>query len=213
MPVMRSILRCCVAIGFAIGVVACAPGFDDTKSLSALKSANEGVAFIQLAYGGVPCKVGNIVIATEPSPGRFEVHKTLMVGGITADASLNSRQFSLPAGSYHIGYIACQALADSGYMMAVGEHDGTLLMGNPKQSLAHFTVAAGEVVNLGQINLAPTDYLANAARISITDISSDTMSRLRSGVPALSPTLVTRLMTASSPTQPYKIERVKLGAG
>jgi hypothetical protein len=213
MPLLQRILSCCAFAGCAIGVAACAPGLDDTKSLTALKSANEGIVFLQLAYEGIPCRNGNIIITTEPSPGRFEVHKTLMVGGLDAGASLISRQVSLPAGAYHIGYVACQARTEMSYMMAVGEHDGTLLMGNPKQSLAHFTVAAGEVVNLGQISLAPTDYLANATRISVTDINPDAMNRLRSGVPTLASTLVTRLMTSTAPTQSYRIERVKLGAG
>lgn len=218
MPLLRRLVSYSGAAGCVLGVSACAPGFDDTKSLTALKSANEGVVFLQLAYDGIPCKVGNIALATESSPGRFELRKTLMMGGVTGSASLNSRQISLPAGTYHVGYITCQSVQESGYlnsgyMMGVGEQDGSFFIGNPKQSLAHFSVAAGEVVNLGQINLVPTDYLAKATMISVTDIDSDAMARLRSGVPTLSSTLVTRLMTPTSPTQSYKIERVKIGAG
>jgi hypothetical protein len=218
MPLLHKMLWCFAVIGCAIVVSACAPGLDDTKSLSALKSANEGVVFLQLAYEGLPCRGGNIALATETAPGRFQLHKTLTMGGITGAASRNSRQVSLPAGTYHVGYITCQAVQEnlsfaSGYMMGVGEQDGDFFIGNPKQSLAQFTVAAGEVVNLGQINLAPTDYLANATRISVTDINSDAMARLRGEVPTLSSTMVTRLMTSTAPTQSYKIERVKLGTG
>jgi hypothetical protein len=218
MRLLQKLLSCWAAVGCAIGVCGCAPGLDDTKSLTALKGANEGVVFLQLAYEGVPCRTGNIALARETSPGRFELYKTLMMGGITGSASLNSRQVSLPAGTYHIGYITCQAVQEnlsmgSGYMMGIGEQDGDFFIGNPKQSLVQFTVASGEVVNLGQINLAPTDYLANSARISVTDLKPDAMNRLRGGVPSLASTMVTRLMTSTAPSQSYKIERVKLGAG
>lgn len=213
MALPQRILLRWVAVGCAVSIAACAPSFDDTRSLAALKDANEAVVFIKLAYNGTPCRTGNIALATEVSPGRLELHKTLMVGGITGSAALDTRQVSLPAGTYHIGYVQCQALLDSGYMMGVGEQDGSVFIGNPRQSLARFTISAGEVVNVGQINLVPTDYLANTASISVTDVSSDTMQRLRAGVPNLSSTLITRLMTTTSPGQPYKIERVKLGTG
>jgi len=210
MPVLHRMLWCGVVV-ICTAVAACAPGIDDSKSLSALKSANEGIVFLRLTYAGLPCRTGNVALATEPAPGRFELHKTLMVGGIAGSAAMTPRQVSLPAGTYHIGYVACQSVGEMKYMMGVGEHDGTVVIGNPRQSLAKFTVSAGEAVDVGQINLQPTDYLLNAATISVADITPDAMQRLRAEAPTLSSSLVTRLMTVTSPGQSYKIERMQLG--
>lgn len=177
------------------------PGFDDTYSPDLLENANQGVVFIKVTYGGVPCKTGNIALATERSPGRFELHSSPMLGGLNA-TGLNSRQIALPAGTYHVGYVQC--LVDF-QTVKIGEIDGTIFIGNPRQSLASFTVSAGEVVNVGQIDFLPTDYLAKAATISIADIDVVTMDRLRSGVPKLSSKLVTRLMVPSEPGRSYAI--------
>lgn len=211
MPVLQRILWCCVVVICASVVAACAPGIDDSKSLSALKSANEGAAFLQISYGGLPCRIGNVALATEAAPGRFQLYKTLMVGGMAASAALAPRQVSLPAGTYHIGYVACQSVGEMKYMMGVGEHDGSVVLGNPRQSLAKFTVSAGEAVNVGKLNLEPTDYLADAARISVVDMAPDAMQQLRAEAPALSSSLVTRLMTVTSPGKAYRIERAQIG--
>jgi hypothetical protein len=207
----QRLIRSCAALAGIMGVAACSQGFDDSKSLAALKSANEGAVFIKVTYSGRPCRVGNIALATEPSPGRFMLHSTPMLGGINS-SGLNSRQLSLPAGTYHVGYVQCM-LDDGGQTTVVGEHDGTIQIGNPRQSLAHFTVAAGEVVNVGQLNLVPTDYLAKSTAISITDIDAASMGRLRNGVPTLSSTMVTRLMSDTAPGQTYKVSWVQMGGG
>ena len=213
MPSHHNTLWGCTIAACAIVAAGCAPGLEDTKSLGALKSSNEGIVFAQLAYRGLPCKVGNLALATEVSPGRFQLYKTLMMGGITVDATLSPRQISLPAGTYHIGYVACQSVADMGHMMGVGQHDGTLVVGNPLQSLGTFTVAAGEVVNIGQINIDPTDYLAHNATISVSNLSDVAAQRLQAGAPTLSAAAVARPMTVTSPGQAYKIERAQIGNG
>ncbi len=203
-PRLLGLLQCCAAFGCVIGVAACMPGFDDTYSPNLLKNGNQGVVFIRATYGGIPCKSGNIALATERSPGHFELHSSPMLGGLN-ESGLNSRQIALPVGTYHVGYVQC--LVDF-QTLVVGETDGTMFIGNPRQSLASFTVSAGEVVNVGQINFFPTDYLAKAATISVADVDAATMGRLRSGVPKLSSMLVTRLMVPSSPGQSYKISWV-----
>jgi hypothetical protein len=194
----------CAALGAAISLIACTPGFNDTISTSALKGANEGAAFIKISYGKWPCD-GNVGLAKETSPGKFELHSTPRLVGI------NSRQLSLPAGTYHVGYIQC--LTSSSQAVVVGETDGTLLIGNPHQSLARFTIVPGQVVNLGVLNIVPTDHLANSARLSIADIDEFTMDRLRKAVPTLSSTLVSRLMALTSPGEVYKLRWEKVGLG
>ena len=213
LALLQRLMVGCVSIGCCLGISACAPGLDDTQSLQTLQSAKEGIVFLQLAYHGIPCRNGNVALATEPSPGRFQLYNTLMVGGLLRSASMTSRQVSLPAGTYHVGYVSCQPVTDLSYTLGVGEQDGTVFIGNPLQSLAHFTVGPGEVVNLGRIDLLPADYLANDAKISITDVDADALQRLRSGVPTLASVMVTRLMTPTSPGKSYKIARARIGNG
>lgn len=207
----QRLIRLCAAVIGAIAASGCAPSFDDAIDPIALKSANEGVVFLKIAYAGRPCRLGNVALATEPSPGRYVLHSAPTLGGINS-AGFNSRQISLAAGTYHIGYIQC-ALDDAKRTVVLGETDGAIQIGNPQQSFAHFTIAAGEVINLGQFNFAPTDYLENSAAISITDIDAAAMERLRSGVPKLSSTMVSRLMSATTPGQSHKITWVQAIGG
>ena len=206
----RLIWLCAAVIG-AIGVSGCAPSFDDAINPIALKGANEGVVFLKITYAGKPCRLGNVALATEPSPGRYVLHSSPTLGGINS-AGFNSRQLPLPSGTYHIGYVQC-ALDDATRTVVLGETDGAIQIGNPQQSFAHFTIAAGEVVNLGQLNLVPTDYLENSATISITDIDANAMERLKSGVPKLSSMMVSRLMSATDPGRSHKITWVQAIGG
>ena len=210
-PRLRRLLSCCMAIASVIALTGCVASFDDSLTPLALKGANAGVVFMKVTYVGNPCRVGNVALATEPSPGRYVLHSAPMLGGINA-SGLNSRQISLPAGTYHVGYVQCM-LDDGGKTAVLGETDATIQIGNPRQSFAHFTVSAGEVVNLGQINFVPTDHLANASTISITDIDAATMGRLRSSLPTLAPVMVTRLMAETQPGQSFKISWTQMGGG
>lgn len=187
----------------------CTPGFDDSVPPAVLQSSNQGYVFINLAYRDAPCSHGNIFLATEPTPGRFQFHSAPMTGG-TVQATTSARQIALPAGTYHVGYVQCFV---DGRAAIVGDTDGAIVQANPLQSLGRFTVSAGEAVNVGQVNLMPTDYLAHRATVVITDLSADAMQRLRAGVPKLSSKLVTRLMTQASPGQSYKISWVQAGRG
>ena len=157
---LGSMLRV-VMFGCFAGLSSCAPGFDDTISLADVKKANEGVVFLNVTYAGRPCRTGNIVLATEPSPGRYVLHSGPMIGGITS-AAINPRQITLAAGRYHVGSLQCMV---DDKMLAIGPHDGTVVVGNPLQSLASFSISSGEVVNLGQINITPTDYRADNGTI------------------------------------------------
>jgi hypothetical protein len=208
-PVLHKLIRCCAVFASVMGLGACASSFDDTRSLVGLKSSNEGAVFIKVTYGGQPCRVGTIALATEPVPGRFVLQSTPLLGGITS-SGLNSRQLSLPAGTYHVGYVQC-ILDDAGKTAVVGETDNAAKIGNPVQSLAHFTVDAGEAVNVGQLDLVPIGNPANATAISTADVDAATMERLRKAVPALSSAMVTRLMAPTTPGQTYKLTWTQMG--
>lgn len=206
-PILHTAFRYCTVVGCLLGAAACAPGFDDTKSLTEIKSANKGVAFITVTFGRLSCSPGNIFLATEPSPGNFELFSAFMIGGMNAPLA-NTRQISLPAGTYHVGALQC---VSSGHMVRVGELDGLITAGNPKQSLASFSIAAGEAVDLGHVDFSPTDYLANSGVISVRPLDDLAMNRLRNGVPTLSSQLTTRFMTITSPGQTYTLSWQKLG--
>src|SRR4029450_5136661 len=70
------LIRCCAVFASVIGLGACASSFDDTRSLVGLKSSNEGAVFIKVTYGGQPCRVGSVALATESSPGHFVLQST-----------------------------------------------------------------------------------------------------------------------------------------
>jgi hypothetical protein len=111
-----------------------------------------------------------------------------------------------------VGSVQC-ILDDAGKTAVIGETDGAGKVGNPLQSLAHFKVDAGEAVNVGQLDLVPIGNPASASAISATDVDAATMERLRKAVPSLASSMVTRLMSPTTPGQTYKVAWLQTGGG
>jgi hypothetical protein len=197
-----SLHRLVVASLFGIASSAFAPA-SATSSVAELRASGMGAVFIQGAAGGIPCNVGSIILATEPAPGRYLKYDAIVISGLLYPVK-GARRLELPAGTYHIGAIHCLV---GNTQVEVGDHDGSIVVGNPRQSFAKFTVARGELVNVGKIDVQPVSGPPNFVRVVTGEINPRDMERLH---PAPSARPIKRLMTDMAKGQTYKARWVAL---
>ena len=156
-----------------------------------LRTEKRGMALLALEVDGGWCSAGAIHLATEVMPGKFKAVQRFSLLG----AKSNLVQMELPEGTYHIGVIACV----QGYRVVnVGTHNGSTLIGDPLKSMGSFTVAAGEVINLGEVTLARINSERGGATVLIAPMSQTSLEGLRTKVPKLHASAKVRLMTTKA---------------
>ncbi len=164
---------------------------DDTVRPRQLASEKRGVVLLAVDVEGVGCGAGAIHLATEGPNGTFKKFQHYSLIG----AKTNLAQIELPEGTYHLGVVACV----QGYRFVnVGTHNGSALIGDPLKSMGSFSVAAGEIVNLGHIVISRLGDGQGDAAVQVVAMDTKILDVLKAQVPKLHAQAKTRLMTTKS---------------
>ena len=196
----------CVALGGAIGLIACTPVRRHHQPARAQRRERE-------------CRIHQNLLRQLAVPTGTSAWRTrlrLATSSCTALRGWSAFNFpalapALPSGRHlpcRIHPVHAGRWRENGRARRDGRK---LLIGNPRQSFARFTVVPGEVVNLGELNLVPTDHLANSARFR-SRTSTRHHGPAAKAVPKLSSTMVTR-WPPTSPGDAYKLTWAKVGLG
>jgi hypothetical protein len=184
-----------VAVAFAAILAACASGTsrvaDDLNSTS-LTQSKKAVALIKLGATDPMCTTLAALIGVRDGTGYRSVQFARIVRkpGETAVAELE-----LGAGEYHVVSYSC---AKRGGVALLAEPLGNGLF---RKSYASFTLAPGEVLNVGYLQLVPMgaaqvshDLRVLQVRLAVTDWPLAELDRFKQQRPHLYAQMKTRLM-------------------
>ena len=122
-------------------------------SSETLASRQKSVAIMKIGTLGVQCAVADAVIGTRDGD-RYKPVRVLRIVGAANPLLPQAAEAELDPGEYHIIGYSCFAGAASQVVAGVDQ-------GKFYRSYATFTLAAGEMVNIGHLRLVPFPYLPN----------------------------------------------------
>jgi hypothetical protein len=191
-----------------------APVIDD-QALAGIGTSQQAIAVMTLDYpdGGERCDMTALQLASRTATA-FLPTSTITIR--TPYKWLNVEyneisQLTLPPGEHHIVSYVCH---DGGAKTTVGTAHGTFFGfgGKYTRSLARFDLAAGEVVNVGQLKLNGSakrglwgSQLAGqfSVQIQISDQPASVLAKLKATNPKLFDQMKTRLMTVGNVASAY----------
>jgi hypothetical protein len=184
----RAFLRLGLAL-LAVSVAACAglnrvPGEPTAASLSEKK---KGIALIRYAIIDPGCLEQYLYIGAPEGTGHRVVKKLQdhVKYGTNPATIARIAEIELEPGTYHVIGMGChRARRSLGW--------GSTLGGTYSDSLAHFDVRAGEVVNVGFLTLLPLAHQVRV-RITVQDMPLQELRRFAAERPTVYAAMVTRL--------------------
>ena len=157
-------------------------------SPDALASRQKAVAIMQIGAVSTQCSVANAIIGVRDGTGYKPVRTLRIVNGQAA-ALPRVAEAELDPGEYHIiGYICATGLG-GGTVLAVADQ------GKFYRSYATFTLAAGEIINIGYLRLNPLPFMTNVYAVNVTDWPLEELERFKIQRPAIFSQMTTRLAT------------------
>ena len=183
------------AVVFALMCAGCAEKFNVSDELitGSLRDPGTAVAILTVSSDDDPCSVATLQLARKTAIG-FEPTTSVEID--SQPASSNA-VLALPVGEHHIVSYRC---SHSQTTTTVGQKKGTFLGfgGSYPKSLASFTLAAGEIVNIGHLRILPVG-LANIVTFTVQDQPEAVVEKLKTSKPKLFANMQTRLMTIMPP--------------
>ena len=170
---------------------------DSDTSTETLGKSNKAVAVIRLGLGGASCENVGVWLAVREGPG-YRPHTPVAVINARSLADAPVAEVELPPGEYHIISFAC---GNASGVKQIESFDRTT--GLVHTSYASFTVAAGEIVNVGTFNFHAARSGLNAfgrpfrTTITVTDWPLPELDRYKAKRPAIYGQMRTRLMTVT----------------
>lgn len=196
---MLSAWRTAIAIGFgafALGGCAATSGVSDLLTQGALQKSRSAVSVLKAQILGHGCSGGTLTIGVKKDQAFVPV-QTVQTAPTAPAAGTDVMQVELPAGEYHILNVACGVQSGRTVTtVSLGNKEGGGLFGiggQYKRSFASFEVRAGEIVNIGSLTVMSGP--GGLAHLSVTDLPSAAVDRLRKDKPNLVKQMTTRLMT------------------
>jgi hypothetical protein len=152
-----------------------------------LATRQKAVAIMKIGQTNVPCQIANAVIGVRDSDG-YKPVRNLQIVGTTNPLGAHAAEAELDPGEYHIiGYI-CTAGQQTTVIAGVDQ-------GKFYRSYASFTLAAGEMVNIGYLKLAPLPFVPNVYNVAVTDWALGDLETFKKQRPAIFNQMKTRLAT------------------
>lgn len=188
-----------LALAICTMLAGCSGGGKVNETLSnpqALRDSQQAVAFFRLALPDPSC----LTLAVNIGVREGEFYRPQQTLRLQQTAVTNVLEVLLSPGEYHVLGFACYR-AKSKLIMAEPQGNGQM-----RRSYASFSVAAGEVVNLGQIRLVRSGRSAGVfnsfvdVSVEISDWPLAELERFKSQRPKHFAEMKARLMTpAPSP--------------
>lgn len=169
----------------------------DTVTTSTLAASKKAVAVMRLGAASAACVNVAILLGVREGEG-YRRHQKVMVVNVRSLTDTPAAEIELDPGLYHI--IGYQCVADKGATAVV---DPSTTPGLYRTSYAHFTLAAGEIVNIGYFQFGAShegrSLFGRKVRtdISVTDWPLAEIQRFQRLRPALYAQMTTRLMVVN----------------
>ena len=152
-----------------------------------LASRQKAVAIMQIGSANTQCSVANAIIGVRDGNGYKPVRTLRIVNGQAA-ALPRVAEAELDPGDYHIiGYVCASGLGAT--VLAVADQ------GKFYRSYATFTLAAGEIINIGYLRLNPLPFMTNVYAVNVTDWPLEELERFKIQRPGIFNLMTTRLAT------------------
>lgn len=199
-----------VRAGLFVGVAAVLGACSQTTRLSEdaapakVASSGMGVAIMRLGTASPTCRHVGVWLGVAEGRG-YRPHKPVAIIHAGSLADIPVAEVELSPGEYHVISYACGTGNDA---MHVVDFDTTT--GLARSSHASFSIAAGEVVNVGSFEFHAARVGTNAfgrpvrTTVNVTDWPLGDLERYRQRRPQLYAQMKTRLMTITprTPGQP-----------
>jgi len=179
-------LAAAVLLGLAACATATRPMIEPTPQ--ALTEKKRGVAVVKFVMPGEDCLQHVLTIGMREGNGHRMLRR-LFARGHAPATTANAAEIELDAGEYQVlGYL-CQRQRS---FVSVGNQGGPYTA-----AIGGFTVAPGEVVNIGQLAFRKV-WGSAAVTLAITDWSLADLNRYRDERPQLFAAMKTRLLVATA---------------
>jgi hypothetical protein len=161
------------------------PNLSDELTATTLSANNQGIVLLSAAMEGTSCQGITVQLGKKSALGydattSFGIDITVF--SLRRLVSSNLPQISLPAGEHHVIGVYCQ---NGNSVTSIGK--GAL------RSYANFTLAPGEILNLGSLTVI-REGLTNMATFQVRDQPVEVMDKLKADKPKLFAQMKTRLM-------------------
>lgn len=194
-------IRCAVlALAALAGACGGTSRVGDELTATALTQSRKGVALIKLGAADPLCSVLQAGIGVRDGEG-YRIVQTARIERNASETAV--AELELGSGEYHVVSYSCTR---PGKASRLAESLGN---GRFRKSYASFRLAAGEVVNVGYLQLVPvaaTQVSAGtslvAVHLAVTDWPLTELERFQRQRPHLYAQMHTRLMTVPKPPQP-----------
>jgi hypothetical protein len=205
---MRAALLRCAVLACAALAAACGgtSRVGDQLTATSLSQARKGVALIKLGAADPACTVLSAGIGVREG-GDFRIIKTARIERTTGETAV--AELELGSGEYHIVSYACTR---GGGVVLLAEPAGG---GTYKRSYASFSLAPGEILNVGYLQLVPMGVTPIGAstqvlhvRLAVTDWPLTELDRFKQQRPHLYTQMKTRLMTVHK-VEPPTVQQVQ----
>ncbi len=200
-------------LGTATGAIPVLPPtrVADAVSAGALKEKHKGVAIMKIDAVSHDCLSASVTLGRRDGDA-FAPAETLRVAGPRVPNRSNVAEAELAAGEYHVVAYTCQLGARFYSMMRM---EG----GKYRSSYASFSVAAGEVVNVGHLKIIPlavsqqvqnVRVTNNVMHVTVTDWSMTDLEGFKKERPALYGQMQTRLAAVTKAGPMTEAQRQEL---
>ena len=182
----------------AAGLAACSVNktsrVDETLTPGTLAAAKKAVAVMRLGAASPSCINVSILLGTREGEG-YRRGQAVMVANVRSLAEAQVAEVELEPGQHHVLGYKCDSANGATWIADVSTTNGLL-----RTSYAHFTLAPGEIVNVGYFHFGAShegrSLFGRAVRsdIEITDWPLADLERFKRTRPAIYAQMTTRLM-------------------
>lgn len=186
-----------VLVGVLVAACSQTSRVDDAPDGPALAQANKAVAVMRLGMAGLACENVGVWLGVREGRG-YRLHTPVRVINMRSLTDPPVAEVELPPGEYHIVSYACGNAGGTRQMASVDKATGLV-----RTSYASFTVAAGEVVNVGRFDFHASRVGLNAfgrpfrVTVSVSDWPLEELELYKQRRPAIYAAMKTRLMTVT----------------
>lgn len=184
-PAFKGLLSCLLLAGLA----GCAAMLDNVSTPQTMSAQGKGAVVMEVGMTGVPCAGGAVTVA-KAEGDHYRAAATVNPLGITGAGFWWAE---LDPGEYHVVHVKCLMGTTNTILGA------TFLA--PLKSYGRFEVRAGEVVNIGSLDLIRVGLIT--VNLAVRPFSDSDLEMFRRSYPNLAMRIETRLLDLrTSPNGP-----------
>ena len=194
-----------LSIGFSSFLFTACAGtsqVDQNLSPAALAQDKKAVAVMRIGAASPTCRHVAVLLGARAGDG-FRRHSVIQVMNVHSLVEPAVAETELPAGAYHVIGYSCHDGRKAGVVADKADPGFLATPGTYRTSYASFTIAAGEIVNLGYLHFHASKIGTNAfgrpvrTDVTVSDWPLAELDRFKQRRPQIYARMVTRLMTVT----------------